>query len=67
MHIGNDIRTSSGKEAMAKVTVILNVGQTPWSRSLCQKFWYPYMVLSQGIHMLTMKALPIVVHDCRQG
>ena len=61
MHIGNEIRTSSGKEAMAKVTVILNVGQTPWSRSLCQKFW------SQGIHMLTMKALPIVVHDCRQG
>ena len=34
--------TSSGKEAMTKVKVFLKVGQTSRSRSLGQKFWYPW-------------------------
>ena len=72
MKYGNP--TSSGKGVMSKVKVFfferrsnfkVKVGKTSRSRSLGQKFWYPWThgkVLSQGIHILNIKALPIVVH-----
>ena len=37
---------------MAKVKVFLKVGQTPRSRSLGQKFWYPWKGLAtRNTHM----------------
>ena len=44
--------TSSGTEAMAKVKVFLKVGQTSRSRSLGQKFWYPWKgLVTRNAHM----------------
>ena len=43
---------SSGEEAMAKVKVFLKVGQTSRSRSLGQKFWYPWKgLVTRNVHM----------------
>ena len=45
-------QTSSGKETMAKVKVFFKVGQTPRSRSLGQKCWYPWKGLgTRNVHV----------------
>ena len=46
---------------MAKVKVFFKVGQTSRSRSLGQKFGTCGKVLSQGMYIWNMKALPLLV------
>ena len=55
--------TSSGKEAMTKVKVFFKVGQSSGSRSLGQKFWYPWKGLAKGTYIFNMKALPPLVRE----